>query len=239
MIWFWRAVVLFGLLNLIKLLVYDGGAGMEPVWIGIIIGSLILSFKKAYVFFFSKRWFKGLIIVGLVIFSMVEFLIIMNGIGTSSKETRDYLIVLGARVKGETPSLALQYRLDKAYEYLIEHPNTKVVLSGGQGPGEDITEAEAMRRYLKEKGILESRMILEDKSTDTVENLRNSFELIKKEKDNASITVVTSRFHVLRSKMIARDLGKKVDGIGAETLLFLIPNYYLREFFAVVVEFMV
>ena len=81
-------------------------------------------------------------------------------------------------------------------------------------------------------------MILEDKSTDTVENLRNSLGLIEKEKDNASITVVTSRFHVLRSKMIARDLGKKVDGIGAETLLFLIPNYYLREFFAVVVEFM-
>ena len=239
MIWFWRGVVIFSLLNLINLFIYDGGAGMEPVWIGIIIGSLILSCKKAYMYFFSKRWFKSLMIGGLIILSMVECLIIINGIELGNEKMTDYLIVLGARVKGDEPSLTLQYRLDKAYEYLIQHPNTRVVLSGGQGPGEDITEAEAMKRYLQEKGLSASRMIMEDQSTDTVENLRNAFTLIDKEKENATITIVTSRFHVLRSKMIARDLGKKVEGIGAQTLPFLIPNYYLREFFAVVVEFFI
>lgn len=237
MIYFWRVIFVFAVLNLINLFAYDGGAGMEPVWIGIIVGSLILSFKKPYHFFFSNRWFKGLVIVGVVFFVIVEMFIIANGLGQGPKEDSDYLIVLGARVKGETPSLALKYRLDKAYDYLVSHKETLVVLSGGQGSGENITEAEAMRRYLKDKGIADERMILEDQSTDTTENLQNSFEMIDAAKQDAKVTIVTSRFHVLRGKMIASDLGKKVDGIGAETMLYLIPNYYLREFFAVVVEF--
>lgn len=239
MIGFWRVIFIFAVLNLINLWLYDGGAGMEPVWIGIMIGSFVLSFQRLYHFFFSISWFKVLVIGVLILFVIVELLIITNGYMPTSKVPSDYLIVLGARVRGEVPSLELQNRLDKAYDYLIAYPETRVILSGGQGPGEAITEAEAMRRYLQDKGIAKERMILEDASTDTMENLQNSFEILDDQLEDAKVTIVTSRFHILRSKMIASSLGKKVEGIGSETLLFLIPNYYLREFFAVIVEFIV
>lgn len=236
MIWFWRLLSVFSILNLINIIAVDGGAGMEPVWGAILIGSLILSVPKAYQFLFSKKWIKILFAVGMTVFILVEGSIICNAFSLGTPEDADYLIVLGARIRGETPSLALQYRLDKAYEYLNENKETKAVLTGGQGPGESITEAEAMKRYLLGKGIEGERLVLEDKATDTDENLAYAFKIIDEEKEDASITVVTSSFHVLRSKMIAKDLGREVSGIGARTLPYLIPTYYLREFFAVVEE---
>lgn len=234
MIYFWRLLFLFAVLNLVNLILYDGGAGMEPIWLAIIMGSLLLSFKRIYTFLFALPWFKALVLISFFLFIVIESFIIVRGFNSPPSQPSDYLIVLGARVKGETPSLALQHRLDKAYEYLIKQPTTLAILSGGQGPGEAITEAEAMRRYLVHKGIPEERLILEDQSTDTSENLQYAFALI--EEPDASITLVTSRFHIFRSQLIAKDLGHSVHGIGSETLLFLIPNYYLREFFAVLAE---
>ena len=234
MIWLFRMMVVFACLNLANIIIVDGGAGMELVWVGIIIISLLFSFKKIYCFFFKRAWFKWLFISGISIFVLVEGLIVVNGLGIDVPENSDYLIVLGARVRGETPSLSLKARLDVAYEYLVENPETKAVLSGGQGVGEDISEA--MCRYLVDKGIAEERLKLEDQSRDTTQNLKYSFEIIDAEKGDATVVIVTNRFHVLRSKMIAKDLGKKVSGIGARTLYFLIPTYYLREFFAVAVE---
>ncbi|MHC1747854.1 MAG: YdcF family protein [Cellulosilyticaceae bacterium] len=237
MIYFWRILCVFGIVNLGSLIVYDSGAGMKPVWGAIIAGSLLLSFEKPYHYLFEIKWFKGLVLIVIVLFLAVESCIIITGYQTDMAKKSDYIIVLGARVKGETPSLALQYRLDQAYTYLSANPNTKAILSGGQGLGENITEAEAMKRYLMGKGIAKEKLILENRSTNTAENIKNSFEIIDKEKENAKVIVVTSHFHILRSKMIAHDLGKKVGGIGAKNMPILIPNYYLREFFAVVKQF--
>ena len=237
MIYVFRILVIFCMLNLINLYLFNGGAGMEPVWILLIIIFTFLSFSKPYSFFISKGWFKFLFISLFVIFLFVESLIIINGFKTDINYKSDYLIILGARVKGTTPTLALQYRLEKGYEYLVNHPEAKAILSGGQGPGEDITEAEAMRRYLAEKGIDEKRIVLEDQSSSTVENITNSFKILDQMNPDATITIVTSRFHVLRSKMIANHYGRRVEGIGVKTMQFLIPNYYLREFFAVVKDF--
>ncbi|MGL5675716.1 MAG: YdcF family protein [Cellulosilyticaceae bacterium] len=236
MIWFWRVLGVFGVLNLINIIAVDGGAGMEPVWVAIIIGSVVLSIPKCYHYFFSKKWFKILLIIGVVIFSVVEGCIIFSGMSLAPTPDADYVIVLGARVRGETPSLALKYRLDKAYDYLEKYPDAKAVLTGGQGAGESITEAEAMKRYLVERGVKEEHLLMEDKATDTDENLAYSFTMIDAEMADAEVLVVTSSFHVLRSRMIARDLGRVVGGMGARTLPFLIPNYYLREFFAVLEE---
>lgn len=236
MVWFWRILVVFGILNLINIIAVDGGAGMEPVWLGIIGVSLILSFKKPLNYLFGNKMIKGIFWVGVIVFGMVEGMIIFQSLEMTIPSNSDYLIVLGARVRGETPSLALQYRLDVAYNYLVENPETRAILTGGQGPGEAITEAEAMRRYLVQKGIPEERLLLEDQATDTVENLTYSFKMIEQEIENSEVILVTSKFHILRSKMIARELGYQVEGIGARTLPFLIPTYYLREFFAVVEE---
>lgn len=237
MIYFWRSLFVFGILNLINIVAVSGGAGMEPIWIGIILISFILSFKKPTQYLFSNKYIKRLFCIGVTTFLVIESLIVFQGIAFNTSSNANYLIVLGAGVRGEKPSLALQYRLDVAFNYLNENPNTQAILTGGQGSGEDITEAEAMHRYLVKKGIEPNRLLLEDQATDTVENLTYSFKMIDSSLENPEIIVVTNKFHILRSKMIAHELGWEVDGIGAETLSFLIPTYYLREFFAVIHEF--
>ncbi len=149
------------------------------------------------------------------------------------------MIVLGARVRGNAISLELKNRLNTAQIYLVNNPETKVIVTGGKGPGEYTTEAYAMAEYLKRQGIDEDRIILEDRAKNTVQNLENSFSIIQELDEDfleQEIVVVTSSFHTLRAKMIARDLGRSVGTIGSPTLRFLIPSYYLREFFAVVVE---
>lgn len=232
-----RILGLLCVLYVAVLTVFDSGAGMQPIWLAIAAGFFLLSIKKMNKFLFSKKSFLALLTILISFFIIVEGAIVFEGFHTLNNKKSDYVIVLGARVKGETPSLTLKFRLEKAYSYLSDHPESKAVLSGGQGPGENISEAEAMRWYLTEKGIENSRLLLESESTSTYENLRNSFKIIDRIDSKAEITVVTSRFHILRSKKIAQQLGKTVDGIGAQSLWFLIPNYYLREFFAVVKAF--
>lgn len=236
MIYFFRFLVIFGIFNLISLYLLDSGAGMVPVWMGIIIGSFILSVERWYYYFFSYGWIKGFFIFGILFFFIIECLIVISGFKASIHEKSDYIIVLGARVRGRVPSLTLKNRLDKAYDYLVKHPETIAVLSGGQGPGEEISEGEAMREYLLNKGIKKERLMIENQSTNTEENIRYSFQIIDGKKKDAKVIVITSRFHILRSKILAREIGKKVEGIGVNTMPYLVPTYYLREFFAVVKE---
>lgn len=206
------------------------------IWLCLLLGSGLLSFKKCCAFFFKQPWLKWLFIISCSFFIVVEGFIIGHGFSFNTPTNSDYLIVLGAKVRGKTPSAVLASRLDVAYDYLVHNSKTKAVLTGGQGPDEIMTEAAAMRDYLVAKGIDPSRLILETKATNTDENIRFSFELIHKEQADASVILVTSRFHVLRGKMIASDLNQEVDGLGSSILPFLIPTYYLREFFAVVQE---
>ncbi|WP_249646204.1 YdcF family protein, partial [Lysinibacillus sp. D3C2_S12] len=94
----------------------------------------------------------------------------------------DYMIILGAKVKpGGVPSLSLKSRLEVAVQYLTIYPHVKVIVSGGQGPDEDRTEASVMKDYLEPNGIEASRIIIEDQSTSTYENLVFSKELLPKE----------------------------------------------------------
>ena len=147
----------------------------------------------------------------------------------------DALIVLGCGVRGERVSLTLARRLDAALSYLEENPQTIVVVSGGQGPGEDIPEAEAMRRYLVARGIEESRILLEARSMSTMENFQFSKALIDSAiGPDATIVFVTTRFHVFRSERIASTLGIQAEGIGADGVAWLEPNNYLRETCAIV-----
>ncbi len=156
------------------------------------------------------------------------------GYGAAEPEPgADYVIVLGAQVRGRTPSYNLARRLDQAYDYLNENPSAQVILSGGQGAGEEISEAQAMAEYLQRKGIAKERMILEDKSVNTFENLQYSRE--KMENGNAHVVLVTNNFHVFRSVKIAKKQGfTNVEGLGASVMWYTVPNLYLREAFAVV-----
>ncbi|MCD7730580.1 MAG: YdcF family protein [Oscillospiraceae bacterium] len=135
------------------------------------------------------------------------------------------LIVLGCRVKGEQPSLMLQNRINAAYAYLSENPDADAILSGGQGSDELISEAECMYRELVDMGIAPERLVKEDKSSNTHENLQNSLALT----ENDNIVIVTSEFHQYRAKLIAQKEGTEVSAISAKTSLFLLPTYWVRD----------
>ncbi|MBR6242047.1 MAG: YdcF family protein [Ruminococcus sp.] len=143
------------------------------------------------------------------------------------------LVVLGCKVKNGRPSNMLQRRLDAAYEYLSQNGDTCVIVSGGQGSDELISEALCMKEYLTGRGISPDRIFMEDKSVNTRENLRFSQEIIKREGLPEDITIVTDGFHQLRSHMLADDLGIKAYSISADTRWWLLPTYWVREWFGV------
>lgn len=142
----------------------------------------------------------------------------------------DYLIILGAKVKGKRPTRSLMRRIRAGAVYLKENPDTKIIASGGQGTGEEITEAESICDTLEKMGFSKKRMILEDKSTSTRENLLFSVKLGGKE---SRYVVVTNGFHMYRTLRTAEALGiGKISGLSASSEPVLLPNYYVREFFA-------
>src|SRR5690606_13717602 len=140
---------------------------------------------------------------------------IIAGRSPEANGKNEYAIILGAKVNGEIPSLSLRYRLEAALDYAKKHPNVNLVLSGGQGPDEDITEAEAMRRFLVENGIDEDRLILETASTSTYENIQFSKKLLPA--SIHSVTIITSDYHLARAREIARKLDLESDAVAAKT----------------------
>ena len=171
------------------------------------------------------------LLAGLVLFFYLEHQI---GTGMKAKgiENLDYIVVLGCQVKGTKPSKALKDRLDTAKEYMQANPETIAVLSGGQGKMEEISEAECMRRYLEKAGISRERLILEQRSTTTRQNLRYSRRYMDYRHDE--IGIITNNFHVYRGCVYAKRAGFKNPfpiAAGCHPLLF--PNYFVRECFAV------
>ena len=232
-----------GILSLLYFGMYAAFAGLTNkftfFWLLLGIGCILIAgmWKRIGKLFRTiPKLIKGAGIVLIVLFILAltisEILIISYGV-SEPKEGADYVIVLGAQVRGRTPSYNLARRLDKAYEYLKDNPKTQVILSGGQGEGEEVSEAFAMAEYLEKRGVSGERMLLEDKSTNTYENIKYSRELI--EDKNAEIILVTNNFHVYRSIGIAKKQGlTKVEGMGAPVMWYTIPNMYLREAFAVI-----
>ncbi|AYE33562.1 YdcF family protein [Clostridium septicum] len=181
---------------------------------------------------------KPIILVFIIIFITIEAAIILYP--KKNIDKADYMIILGAGLKGEKLSMTLEQRLNKALEYIENYDNgINIVVSGGQGPGEDITEAEAMKRYLIKNGVKEDNIIMENKSTSTSENLIYSKEKIENIVDgkikSVKIKVVTSDFHAFRSNMLAKRNGyEKISFYTNNTFFPLIPIMYTREFLAVI-----
>jgi uncharacterized SAM-binding protein YcdF (DUF218 family) len=150
-------------------------------------------------------------------------------------EEIDAVIILGAGLKGDIPSKTLLSRLEAGKTVLLENKDLPVVVSGGQGEGESIPEAEAMGIYLMEHGISEGRIIYEKTSTTTFENLRNSKKILnQKGFKDPSILIVTSDYHVVRAKMLADELGLDSEGLGGGSPFIVRVNYFIREYFAIV-----
>lgn len=176
-----------------------------------------------------------LIIIGVASFIIIEGVILIEG---SKKATNrvDYVIILGARLYGDIPSPALLERLKVAKDYLIENGDVKVVVAGGQGIDEDIPEAQAMAKYLVDNGIEENRIIIEDKSTSTFENLHFSLDKLREIDDVETLNalIVTNKYHIFRAKFLARRLGMNPYGLPAKIPPTIIVQSYIREYFAVI-----
>ena len=223
------AVVLF--VVAVLLVLFDSG-GRFLGYTCAFTGAFVLAFS--YAARVLRRVMLVILAVIVVAIAVVEVPIVRESLAAPSEEA-DYIIVLGAAVRGETPSLAMRERVEAAVEFLRAHPDCKAVLSGGKGRGESVTEAEAMRRLIVAEGISADRLILEQKSTSTRENLKFSFEAILDDGgDPATAAVVSSEYHICRAKMIARGLGVEVGAVPATTThLDVRLNYFLREAFAV------
>ncbi len=170
-----------------------------------------------------------------VLILLTVLILIFGRIPSAAAPDLDYVIVLGAMVRSDGPSKTLKLRLDKAAEYARENPDSILILSGGQGPDEPCTEAEAMWQYLREQGIPEKQMLLEVQSASTLENIVYSSIFIEKAaRKPARIGVLTSNFHLLRARLIARKQGLgEVAGIAAESDRVLFVHYSLRDVLAI------
>lgn len=223
-------------------LAITGGTG---TWFFLIWGIMGVAFLlwgifRGRIWHVMPHWLNitagALFLLMLAVFLFTEGCII-SGFSKNTDKELDYIVVLGAQLKTTGPSRVLQYRLDTAYEYLTAHPDTKAIVSGGQGSNEPASEAQGMCDYLVKRGIEPDGIILEDKSVNTEQNIRFSKDFLQADTDKVGI--VSNNFHVFRAVKLAKAAGyRNVVGIAAPATAFYLPNNMLREFFGVVKDFL-
>lgn len=171
------------------------------------------------------------VILGLMIGSAVW--IYVYGQADTVAYTEDAIIVLGAGLRGDTVSLTLKHRLDTAYAYYLKNPDTILIVSGGQGQGESVTEAYAMAKYLRGLGVPKDHILLEESSTSTYENFVFSKTILDgRFPQGYTVAFVSNDFHLLRSHKIAKSVGLNATHIGAKLDYYLVSVTYLREVLA-------
>ncbi|MDQ0270499.1 YdcF family protein [Cytobacillus purgationiresistens] len=166
-------------------------------------------------------------IIAIIIIAFLHFKI-QSVAKQSPPADSPYLIVLGAKVNGEDMSLSLLYRAQAALEYLKQNQDTIVIATGGQGEGEDISEAESLRRFFSENGISDDRIWLEDQSTSTYENLAFTKEQFEIE----HAVIVSSDFHLYRASILADKVGIEANTLAADTPAVVKVQLYVREYAA-------
>ena len=170
----------------------------------------------------------------LVPVTLILFLFIYGNV-SNVDYSEDVVIVLGAGIHGETVSRPLARRLDAAIRYWNRNPDAYIVVTGGLGNRAVITEAEAMARYLIRGGVPQARILLEDESTSTYENLIFASEILDDHfPTEYRAVVITNDFHIYRAVRTARSVGLDVSRVGAYTDWYTWPVNYLREMLAVI-----
>ena len=200
------------------------------VGFGIIIIFVTLFFNKL------ARWLKILLLSGIGVAVVLSSILIIGGKNDTVTYSEDAVIVLGAAVHGKTPSRTLRYRLKRAVEYHKQNPNAIIIVSGGQGAQEDISEAEAMKIYLIENGVTADKIIKEDKSTSTTENFKFSKEILDKHfSGDYTAAFVTNEYHILRASLCAKHAGvENITHLHSNTTTSYLVSGVLRECLALV-----
>lgn len=176
----------------------------------------------------------SVIMAACVVFAVILSVFMINAMNNKPNGKPTTLVILGCKVKGTNPSLMLKRRLDASCAYLNDYNDVTVIVSGGKGDDEQISEAQCMKDYLVSQGIASERIIMEDESSSTYENLKFSQEKIKENQLNEKVTIVTDGYHQFRAKIIADSLDIETYSISAKTTLWLIPTYWVREWFGIV-----
>ena len=225
------------------ILVIRAGIRADFAWIwllaagGLGIFTLGMHYEKSNPGFFPEplKWAAAIIVAAGVLIFLILLIPVLLGMTKKGRPSLDYVIVLGAQVRGTRPSRALKKRLDAAAEYAGRNPDTIIILSGGQGEDEEISEAECMNRYLAEKGTVSNPIVLEDRSVSTRENLIFSDQLTGCR--NRSVGILSNNFHICRAILLARKCGyEDVCGIAAPSDRIMQVHYVVREVFALVKE---
>ena len=232
-------IVYFGAIHIIAI----HGTNFYYIWLlmGLVLIAWGICMKRGILIPLLPVWMRRACLVlfafGCVLFVFVEGCIV-SGFVAKAPAGLDYVIVLGAQMKAHGPSRVLKMRLDTAYDYLVENPDTNVIVSGGQGDDEHVSEAQGMYDYLVEKGIAPERIIREDQSRNTSQNIDFSSAYLNKEEN--SVGIVFNNFHIFRATHIAKKSGfKQVYGIAAPSELLMQGNNMLREFMGVMKDFLV
>jgi uncharacterized SAM-binding protein YcdF (DUF218 family) len=159
-------------------------------------------------------------------------------VGARSEEDQpvDVVLVLGAGLRDGRPTPTLERRIDAASSYLLNHPNLVVVACGGVGPGQPVSEAEVIRDGLEARGVARQRVLLEDRSKTTNENVRFARALLSGHGAGSRprAMIITSNFHLGRAKLLARRAGFDAFGLPASTPWYSLPNAAVRETLAIV-----
>ncbi|MDF2568335.1 MAG: hypothetical protein K0R90_1791 [Oscillospiraceae bacterium] len=177
-----------------------------------------------------------LLVLGILFFAVVSCLM-TYGVHRYKQANDQTVVVLGCKVNGEIPSRMLTRRLETAYELLVNNPELKCVVTGGQGEDEVCTEASVMQKFLAEKGIAQERIFFEDQAINTKENFQKTAEIIDKNHLNTSIIIVTDFFHQYRSQFYANKFALESTSVSCSTQPDLFLCYWVREVLAVAKAF--
>jgi uncharacterized SAM-binding protein YcdF (DUF218 family) len=235
--------IIFALYGGIVLVILGTGAWFNFVFAG--IGVFLILLGALWKIKGFPGWLKAAIIIVLVLAIAVTAFFeyrIISFAKAEPEDNADYVIILGAKVNGSNPSVEFSARIREAMSYLVKNPRTKVITTGAQGPDENMSEAEAAEKVILGARIHEDRIIREDRSTSTAENLANAADIIRSkgsDPSRAKVVIVSSAFHLYRASQYAKSIGyENVSYAGSNGLFLLIPQYYFREFAALVKEYM-
>lgn len=216
--------------------------GVVLVLLGLVTGLWALRYEQAG----SRMRTLLSILVILAAAGVVTLMTVMSLISDAGEtdwknaKKADYAVVLGAGIdENGNPSRIMRNRLQTTMEFLKENPHAMVILSGGRGADEPISEAKSMFDALVDMGADPRRLILEEESSNTLENFQNSIQLMPPGERKKPLVVITSEFHQRRARYIAEGLGLETIPVSGHTdLWFYRVNYTLREAFALAHEMM-
>ncbi len=213
---------------------------MFIIWVGtawLIYGAICFASEKKlkWAIWIKKGYHIGLLLVAIT-FVIIEGYILIND-NTTATYSEKYVIALGSGLYGDVPSAPMASRMAGVEEYMLRNPEAIAIVCGAQGKTETITEAEAFRRGLAERGIPSHRIIMEDESYNTAQNLENAVEIIKEREGGLDVecAVLTNDFHLWRSIFYAKKFGLDATGVSIPTPgIYINIECRLRECFSAI-----